>query len=43
MQWQLNNAWPSKITATDLDAEGEEVAIDTLEMVCEGIVITNEG
>ncbi len=30
MCWQLNNAWPTKILGTNLHAEGNEVAIDTI-------------
>ncbi|WP_317169186.1 phage tail protein [Mucilaginibacter humi] len=41
MQWQLNNAWPTKITGTDLKADGNEVAIDTIEIAHEQLIITN--
>ena len=41
MQWQLNNAWPTKISGTDLKSEGNEVAIDTLEIAHEQMVVTN--
>ena len=41
MQWQLNNAWPTKITSTDLKSDGNEVAVDTLEIAHEQIIITN--
>lgn len=41
VQWQLNNAWPTKITSTDLKSDGKEVAIDTLEIAHEGITVTN--
>lgn len=41
MTWTLNNAWPTKITGPDLKPEGDEVAIDTLEIAHEGIVISN--
>jgi phage tail-like protein len=30
MVWTLVNAWPAKITSTDLKADGNEVAVDTL-------------
>jgi phage tail-like protein len=39
MVWTLINAWPTKITATDLKAEGNEVAIETIEIVHEGLTI----
>ena len=41
MQWTLNNAWPTKITSTDLKGDGNEVAVDTLEISHEQIRITN--
>ena len=41
MQWQLNNAWPTKITSTDLKADGNEVAVETIEIAHESITITN--
>jgi len=41
MQWQLDNAWPTKISSTDLKSEGNEVAIDTLEIAHEKLTITN--
>ena len=42
MQWQLRNAWPTKITSTDLKSDGNEVAIDTLEIAHEGLTIINQ-
>jgi phage tail-like protein len=42
MKWTLDNAWPTKITGTDLKSDGNEVAIDTLELAHERITITNE-
>lgn len=42
MQWQLNNAWPTKITSTDLKSDGNEVAVDTLEIAHEQLIITNK-
>jgi len=41
MQWQLNNAWPTKITSTDLKSDGNEVAVDTLEIAHEQLIVTN--
>ena len=41
MVWTLANAWPTKITATDLKSEGNEVAIETIEIVHEGLTIAN--
>lgn len=43
MQWQLNNAWPTKITGTDLKSDANEVAVDTLEIAHEQLVVTNGG
>ena len=41
MQWQLENAWPTKITSTDLKSDGNEVAVDTIEIAHEQLTITN--
>lgn len=41
MSWKLFKAWPTKITATDLKSDGNEVAIDTLEIAHEQLVIEN--
>jgi phage tail-like protein len=41
MVWTLQNAWPIKITSTDLKAEGNEVAIETIEIAHEGLTIAN--
>lgn len=41
MVWKLANAWPSKVTGTDLKSEGTEVAIETLELVHDGLTIEN--
>jgi phage tail-like protein len=43
MKWQLLNAWPTKISATDLKSDGNEVAIDTIEIAHEQLVISNGG
>jgi phage tail-like protein len=37
--WKVKNAFPTKVQATDLKADGNEVAIETLELAHEGIVI----
>lgn len=39
MIWTLTNAWPTKISSTDLKSEGNEVAIETIEIVHEGLKI----
>lgn len=41
MVWTVNNAWPTKITGTDLKADGNEVAVETIEIAHEGITIAN--
>jgi phage tail-like protein len=40
MVWTLNNAWPTKITGTDLKSEGNEVAIESVEIAYETLVVT---
>ncbi len=37
VRWNFINAWPSKWTAPALNATGNEVAIETLELVHEGL------
>ena len=41
MVWTLANAWPAKITGTDLKADGNEVAIESIEIAHEGLTIEN--
>ena len=41
MVWTLANAWPTKISSTDLKAECNEVAIESIEIVHEGLTIAN--
>ena len=41
MVWTLANAWPTKVTSSDLKAEGNEVAIETIELAHEGLSIAN--
>ncbi|MFC6724536.1 phage tail protein [Halobium palmae] len=36
-RWEFENAWPSKYDAPDLNATANEVAIETLEIVVEGM------
>ena len=40
--WKVKRAWPSKIQSTDLKADGNEIAIETMELVHEGLVVQNE-
>lgn len=39
MTWTLNNAWPTKVTGTDLKSEGNEVAVETMELAYETLVV----
>ncbi|NVJ45808.1 MAG: phage tail protein [Cytophagia bacterium] len=41
MVWTLTNAWPTKISGTDLKSDGNEVAVDTIEIAHEGLTIAN--
>lgn len=41
MEWTLKNAWPAKINNIDLKPEGNEVAIESLEIAYEQIRISN--
>lgn len=40
--WKIKNAFPIKVQSTDLKSDGNEVAIETLELAHEGLVIQNE-
>jgi phage tail-like protein len=40
--WKIKNAWPVKVQSTDLKADGNEVAIETIELAHEGLTIQNE-
>jgi len=40
MVWTLTNAWPTKITGTDLKPEGNEVAVETLEIAYETLAVS---
>ena len=41
MQWQMINAWPTKIIGTDLKSDGNQIGIDTLKIAHEQIIRTN--
>jgi len=41
MVWTLTNAWPTKISSTDLKSTGNEVAVDSIEVAHEGLTIAN--
>ena len=40
--WKVKNAWATKIQSTDLKADGNEVAIESMELVHEGLEIQND-
>jgi phage tail-like protein len=39
--WKVKNAWPTKVTATDLNSSSSEAAIETLELAHEGLTMEN--
>lgn len=41
MIWTLNNAWPTKISSTDQRSDGNEVSVESIEIMHEGLTITN--
>ena len=42
MVWQVKNAWPAKLVSTDMKADDNNVAIDSIEIAHEGLVIKND-
>lgn len=40
--WKVKNAWPTKVQSTDLKADGNEVAIESIELAHEGLTIQND-
>ncbi|ASZ12271.1 phage tail protein [Chitinophaga pendula] len=41
MSWTLKNAFPVKITVTDMKSDANEAAIETMEVAHEGLSMTN--
>lgn len=41
MTWTLKNAWVTKISGPSLKSDGNEVAIESIEVAHEGLTITN--
>ena len=39
--WKVKNAWPSKVTPTDLKSDDNSIAIESMELVHEGLTIEN--
>ena len=35
MTWTLNNAWPTKVTGTDFKSDGNDVAVESVEIAFE--------
>ncbi|ANE74764.1 phage tail protein [Dickeya solani] len=40
MTWKLKNAWPTKVSGTDLKSDGNEVAVETVELAHEGLEVS---
>lgn len=40
MIWTLNNAWPTKLTGTDLKSDGNEVAVESIEIAYETLSVS---
>ena len=41
--WALSKAWPSKVQSTNLKADANEVAIESMDLVHEGLRIVEAG
>jgi phage tail-like protein len=39
--WKVKKAWPVKVQSTDLKADGNETAIETIELAHEGLTMEN--
>jgi len=39
MSWTLNNAFPTKLSGTDLKSDGNEVAVESIEVAYETLVV----
>ena len=37
--WKVQNAWPIKVQSTDLKSDGNDIAIESMELVHEGLEI----
>jgi phage tail-like protein len=42
VSWKVRNAWPVKVQSTELKADGNEVAIESIEIAHEGLTIQND-
>lgn len=41
MVWEIKGAFPTKVSGTDLKAEGNEVAVETIEIAYEALTVSN--
>jgi phage tail-like protein len=41
MTWTLVNAWPTKISYTDMESDNSEIAVETIDISYEGLTIAN--
>lgn len=41
MVWKLTNAWPTKVTGASLKSDGNEAAVEQLDLAHEGLTIEN--
>ena len=39
--WKIKNAWPTKVTSTDLNSTGNDVAVEKLVVTHEGLTMEN--
>ncbi len=39
-RWTLNNAFPVKVTGTDLKSDGNEVAVESIEIAYETMTVS---
>jgi phage tail-like protein len=42
-QWQLHNAFPVKLSGTDMKSDGNEVAVESIEPAYESLTISTSG
>lgn len=40
--WKIKNAWPTNVEVPNLNAQSNDIAIESMEIVNEGIVIQND-